>query len=109
MSVLKNGQWPSAVQPDGDAASLDPMTRLSPRWAPLLLVQGEIDNVPGSSLDLAKRAVHEIKDAEVKEAQLVVVPGEAHMFDLPPTVGTTDLGDRWQAVVQGLEWLCAHV
>lgn len=109
MSVLKNGQWLSAVQPDDDAASLDPMTRLSPRWAPLLLVQGEIDNVPGSSLDLAKRAVHEIKDAGVKEAQLVVVPGETHMFDLPPTVGTTDLGDRWQAVVQGLEWLCAHV
>lgn len=109
MSILKNGQWLSAVQPNGDAVSLDPLTRLSPRWGPMMLVQGEIDNVPGTSLDLARRAEDEIKAAGVKEVQLVVVPGEGHMFDLPPTVGTTDLGERWQAVVKGLEWLAVHV
>ena len=109
MSIIKNGQWLSAVQPDGDYASIDPMSRLSPRWAPVMLVQGELDNVPGSSLALAKRAEAELRAAGVKEVQLEVVPGEQHMFDLPPTVGSSDLGHRWEAVVKGLDWLCSHV
>lgn len=109
MSILKNGQWLPAVQPDGDYVSIDPMTRISPRWAPVMLVQGELDNVPGSSLELAKKAERELRDAGVKEVQLEIVPGEQHMFDLPPTVGRTDLCHRWEAVVKGLDWLCDHV
>ena len=109
MSILKNGQWLSSVQPDGDYAALDPMTRVSSTWAPVMLVQGELDSAPGSGLDLAKRAKAEMKAAGVKEAELEVVPGEPHMFDLPPTVGTSDLGPKWKAVVKGLDWLVSHV
>lgn len=109
MSVLKNGQWKGVVQPDGDLAATDPMTHLSEHWAPTMIVQGEVDNLPGSSLELAQRAEKEMKAAGVKEVQLEVVPGESHMFDLPPTVGTSDLGPKWQAVVKGLDWLVTHV
>jgi hypothetical protein len=109
MSVLKNGQWLSAIQPDGDAASLDPMTRVSLQWPPVMLVQGTLDNVPGSSLESAKRAESAMKASGLKEVELVEVAGESHMFDLPPTVGTTDIGEKWQAVVKGLDWLVDHV
>ena len=109
MHVLKHGQWMGIVAPDGDYAAIDPMTRLSVRWAPTMLVQGEIDNVPGSSLELAERAEKAMKAAGVKEVRLEVVQGEAHMFDLPPFVGTSDLGPKWQAVVKGLDWLVTHV
>ncbi|KAK4546179.1 hypothetical protein LTR36_002316 [Oleoguttula mirabilis] len=109
MSILKNGQWLSTVQPDGRYELIDPMTRLSAQWPPVMIVQGEIDNVPGSSRELAQRAEKEIKAAGVKEVRLEVVHGESHMFDLPPTVGTTDLGPKWEAVVKGLEWLRSHV
>jgi acetyl esterase/lipase len=109
MSVLKNGQWNTVVLPDGDLAAVDPMTRLSEKWAPIMIVQGELDNVPGSSLELAQRAEKEMKAAGVKEVQLEVVPGETHMFDLPPMVGTSDLGHKWQAVMKGLDWLVNHV
>lgn len=109
MNVLKHGQWPKVVQPDGDYAAIDPMTRLTSKWCPVMIVQGENDNVPGSSLQLAQRAEKDIKAAGVKEVQLEVVPGETHMFDLPPTVGTSDVGPKWQAVVKGLDWLVSHV
>jgi hypothetical protein len=45
----------------------------------------------------------------VKETRLEVVPGETHMFDLPPLVGTSDLGPKWQAVVKGLDRLTSNV
>ena len=109
MHILKHGQWIPNVLPDGDVAAIDPMTRLNAQWSPVMIVQGEVDNVPGSSLELAQRAEREMKDAGVQEVQLEVVPGEAHMFDLPPMVGTTDLGPKWQAVVKGLDWLMSHV
>ena len=108
-SILKNGDWISTLCPDGDYASLDPLTRINSEWPATMLVQGEIDNVPGSGLELAQRAQKELKAAGVKEAKLSIVPGEGHMFDMPPTVGTSDLGPKWQAVVEGLEFLKAHV
>ena len=85
------------------------MTKAGAQWPPVMIVQGESDNVPGSDLKLAQRAEKEMKDAGVKEVRLEVVPGEGHMFDLPPTVGTSDLGPKWQAVVKGLDWLCSHI
>ncbi|KAK5124027.1 hypothetical protein LTR85_002224 [Meristemomyces frigidus] len=109
MTVLKQGKWPPTVQPDGRYEVMDPMTRLNAQWPPVMIVQGEADNVPGSSLELAQRAEHAMKGAGVKEVRLEVVSGEGHMFDLPPTVGTTDVGPRWEAVVTGLEWLRSHV
>ena len=109
MSTLKNGKWNDVVLPDGDLAAIDPMTRISKDWAPTMIVQGELDNLPGSGLDLAQRAEKELKAAGVKGVQLEVVAGESHMFDLPPMVGTSDLGPKWQAVVKGLDWLVSHV
>ena len=109
MHILKHGKWIGVVLPDSDYAAIDPMTRLNSKWPPVMIVQGEIDNVPGSSLQLAQRAEKEMKAAGVKEVRLEVVPGESHMFDLPPMVGTSDLGPKWQAVLKGLDWLISHV
>lgn len=106
--ILKKGEWMKAICPEGDFAAIDPLTRLGSSWPPVMFVQGDLDNVPGSSLDLVKRAEKEMKAAGVEEVLVKVVPGETHMFDLPPTVGTSDLGPKWQAVVEGLEFLKSH-
>jgi acetyl esterase/lipase len=108
MHVLKHGQWMSVVQPDGDGEAIDPLTRITPHWAPVMIVQGELDNVPGSSLELARRAETQLKSAGV-DVQLEVVQGAMHMFDIAPAVGTSDFGPKWEAVVKGLDWLVGHV
>jgi acetyl esterase/lipase len=108
MMVIKHGEWAKVVQPDGDLAALDPLTRISAKWAPLMIVQGAADNVPGSNLELALKAEKDLKSNHVN-IQLEVVPGEGHMFDIMPAVGTSDLGIKWQAVVKGLDWLLSHV
>lgn len=121
MHILKHGEWIRHVLPttdgeDGDdeeerkkdLAAIDPLTRISGAWPAVMIVQGSEDHVPGSSLELARRAEKELKDGEVEEVKLRVVEGESHMFDLPPTIGTSDLGPKWEAVVEGLEWLKSH-
>jgi acetyl esterase/lipase len=105
MHVIKHGEWLRTTCPDGDIAAIDPMTRISPDWPPVMIVQGEVDNLPGSGLELAQRAEKELKAGGVKEVELEVVQGETHMFDMSPMVGTTDLGPKWQAVVKGLDWV----
>lgn len=87
MHIIKHGEWMSVVAPDGDFAAIDPMTRVSSSWPPIMIVQGEADNIGGSSVQLAQRAEKEMKAAGVKEVHLEVVKGETHMFDLAPTVG----------------------
>lgn len=109
MHILKHGQWLSTVQPDGKYDVLDPMTRLTAQWPPIMIVQGDADFLPGSSLELAQRAEKEMKAGGVCEVRLDVVPGEGHMFDMPPSVGTSDIGSKWEAVLRGLEWLRSHV
>lgn len=108
MHILKHGQWMNSILPDGDFAATDPLTRVSAMWPPILIVQGETDDIGGSGLDLAQRAVDVMRAAGVKKVELEMVPSEGHMFDLPPTIGTTDLGFKWQAVVRGMEWLKTH-
>ncbi|KAK5697128.1 hypothetical protein LTR17_023992 [Elasticomyces elasticus] len=109
MHIIKHGEWLQKVQPDGDYASIDPLTRVSVEWPPVMMVQGELDDVPGSSLEMAQRAELKLKDAGVKEVVLEVVPGVKHMFDMPPSVGSSDLGPTWEAVERGLTWLVDHV
>ena len=109
MSILKKGAWLKAICPDGDFSAIDPLSRLGSHWSPVMFVQGDMDNVPGSSLNLVQRAVKDMEAAGVKEVVVKVVPGETHMFDLPPMVGTSDLGPKWQAVVAGLSFLKSHV
>lgn len=107
--ALKHGQWPSILQPDGNYEAIDPFTRLNASWPPVMLVQGDADRLPGSGMALVQRAVDEMKAAGVSEVELEVIEGESHMFDLPPTIGRSDVGPKWQAVVKGLDWLCSHV
>ena len=109
MALVRHGKLLSTVVPDGDYAAMDPMTRVGSHWPPTMVVQGEADLVPGSRVAEVRRAEREMKEAGVKEVELVLVPDEGHVFDLPPAVGTSDLGPRWQAVVKGLDWLCSHV
>lgn len=107
MQIIKSGQWMPTVQPDGDFAAIDPLTRLTGDWPPVMIVQGEVDNVPGSSFALAQRADKEMKDAGVEKVALEIVPGQGHVFDLPP--GASQAGDpRWVSVVRGLDWLTEH-
>lgn len=103
MHIIKSGKWMSTVQPDGDFSAIDPLTRLNVDWPPVMIVQGEKDERPGSSLELAQRAEREIRDAGV-EVALEFVAGEDRAFDL--ALGASEPGDlRWAAVVKGLEWL----
>nr|POE63237.1 methylphloroacetophenone synthase [Quercus suber] len=99
MHLLKHGQWISTIQPDNKLAAIDPTTRLHASWPPVMIVQGEKDNIPGSELPLAERALLEMRAKGIK-AELEIVAGETHMFDLPPTVGTVDTGVKWQAVLK---------
>ena len=107
MHTIKTGKWMTTVKPDGDFAAIDPLTRLNANWPPIMIVQGENDTVPGSSLELAQRAEKEIRDAGVEKVALEVVPGEGHAFDLAPSA--SEPGEpRWAAVVKGLNWLKQH-
>ena len=73
-----------------------------------MIVHGSEDYVPGRSLELVQRAEKKMKDAGVKEVRVEIVEGARHSFDHAPTVGTSDLGPSWQAVVKGLEWVISH-
>ncbi|KAK6424320.1 hypothetical protein LTR95_016402, partial [Oleoguttula sp. CCFEE 5521] len=103
-----NGQWAKIACPDVDYAALDPVARQENIFPPTIIVQGDADNVPGSSLALAERAAQDLK-ARGTDVRLYVVPEATHMFDLPPMVGTSDLGPKWQAVVEGLSLLKSNV
>lgn len=104
VQLLDTGRWASTVQPDGDFAAIDPLTRLHTGWPPVMIVQGELDDVPGSSLELARRAEREIKDAGNEQITVEVVTGQGHAFDLASEA--SQIGDpRWAAVVKGIDWL----
>jgi acetyl esterase/lipase len=109
MDVGSKGKWMSTLCPDGNYKSIDPLTRLSDNWPPTMFVNGEIDPIPGSTLDLAKRAEKDMRDAGVREVVVKVVSGVGHMFDLLKPLGAEDLGSEWQAVVDGLQFLKDHV
>jgi pimeloyl-ACP methyl ester carboxylesterase len=109
LHLVKKGQWLSTVQPDRKFSALDPMTRINEHWPPVMIIQGDADSVPGSGLDLARKAEKQLKDGWVRDVQLMVVPEAGHMFDLPSAVGTIDLVPKWEAVTTGLDWLKNHV
>lgn len=109
MDVSTKGKWLSNLCPDGDYTPIDPLMRLNDNWPPVMFVTGELDPIPGSTLDLVKRAEQEMNTAGIKEVVVKVVPGVGHMFDLLKPLGTEDLGSEWQAVVEGLQFLASHV
>ena len=109
IDICTKGKWLSTLCPDGDYDSIDPLTRLNANWPPVMFVCGEADTIPGSTLDLAKRAEVDMRNAGVKEVVLEVVPDAGHMFDMLKPLGTEDLGSEWQSVVAGLQFLESHV
>lgn len=109
VEMCTKGKWVSILCPKGDYASIDPMTHLKADWPPIKIISGETDTIPGSTLDLMKRAEKDIRNAGVKEFSLEIVPGVGHMFDLLKPLGTEDLGSEWQTVVSGLQFLKDHV
>jgi acetyl esterase/lipase len=109
VEVCTKGKWMSTLCPEGDYTSIDPLTRLGGSWPPVMFVSGEADMIPGSTLELVKRAEKDMLGAGVKEVVVEVVPGVGHMFDLLKPLGTEDLGSEWQAVVRGLQFLKNHV
>ena len=112
MHQLKNGTWLKAIQPDGNFEACDPAALIKTKaatWPPTLILQGDRDKTPASTIELAERAVAELKAAGAKKVEVHTVPGEGHMFDILSTVGTTDLGPKWVATKKGLDHLVEHV
>ena len=108
LSILKKGTFIETVAPDGKLELMDPclsFAEVGKQWPPTIFVQGDKDDLPGSGIEYVERAVGELKAAGAKKIELERVVGESHVFDLPPFVGTTDLGPKWQAVVKGLDFL----
>jgi acetyl esterase/lipase len=109
MGMRAKGKWLSTLCPDGDYNSIDPLTRLSGNWPPVMFVSGEADTIPGSTLDLVKRAEKDMRQAGVKKVVVKTVPGAGHLFDLLKPLGAEDFGSEWQAVVEGMQFLKDHV
>lgn len=109
MHVSTRGLWMKTLCPDGNYASIDPLTRLSADWPPVMFVTGEADVIPGSGLDLVQRAEKDMKAAGMEEIVVRVLPGAGHMFDLIKPLGSEDFGPEWQVVVEGLHFLESHV
>jgi acetyl esterase/lipase len=109
VDVCTKGKWMSSLCPDGDYASIDPLTRVTAGWPPIMFVCGEDDAIPGSTLDLMKRAEDDMRKVGVKEVVVEIVPRVGHMFDLLKPLGAEDLGSEWQSVVAGLQFLKDHV
>lgn len=110
--ALKNGKWGSIVSPNGDFVAIDPCTKfesVGSQWPPTAFVSPEEDHLPGSGPDLIERAVKDLKAAGASTVEVINVPGQSHMFDMPPPVGTTDLDIKWEKVKEGLDFLIKHV
>jgi acetyl esterase/lipase len=105
VDMCTKGKWLSTLCPDGDYRSIDPLTRLNADWPPVMIITGEVDTIPGSTLDLAKRAEADMQAAGVKEVVMKAVPVVGHMFDL---LEPFEAGE-WQAVVEGLRFLESRV
>lgn len=109
LKVLAAGAMMEAVMPGGkNLEAIDPVVRfkeVGAQWPPTVFVQGDKDDVSGSGIELVERAVGELKKVGAAKVEVVRVAGEGHVFDLPPMVGTSDLGEKWQAVLKGLDFL----
>lgn len=108
-TLLKHGQLMQTVCPDGDYAIMDPIADLTGYSTPTSFIQGDADNIPGSGVQLVQKAGKDLRAAGVKDVRAHFVKGETHMFDLPPMVGTSDLGPRWEAVKMGLDFLFVYL
>jgi acetyl esterase/lipase len=127
-SLLKNGTWLSAIMspfpltkiapahraPNPSLSLIDPSSRFtSPETAshlpPTIFVQGTADDVPGSCIEYASRAVAELGAAGAQIVEAEAVEGAPHAFDMmlaPDLEGPP--AAMWQSVVKGLDFLGRH-
>lgn len=107
-TLIKKGILTSTVQPDGDYAAIDPTTtfrKVGASWPPTVFVSPQDDDIPGCVEGYIYKAVGEMKAAGAKEVKVVPVASATHMFDIAPTVGTSDMGPKWMAVKAALDFV----
>jgi acetyl esterase/lipase len=107
-SNLAKGIWIQQVEfgEDANPASIDPATYIrDTKFPPVMIVQGEEDDSPGSTLDVAVRFAKELKEKGDAESILVPVPAAKHMFDMALGPGQ----DGWEVIENGLKFLYDRV
>ncbi|TIA05953.1 alpha/beta-hydrolase [Aureobasidium pullulans] len=112
INLLKTGTWNTAITSSPEElAALDPCSKFTDAgavWPPTFFIQGDLDETPGSRIDLVVKAADELRNAGAEDVQVEIVQGARHMFDAMPGVGTQDLGASWLAVKKGLDFLIAR-
>ncbi|KAL8798528.1 MAG: hypothetical protein Q9182_006584 [Xanthomendoza sp. 2 TL-2023] len=112
MSHLKRGNWISAVQPDGNFRAMDPCVLFAEKgasWPPTIFVQGDKDDLPGSSLEYVERAINDLKTSGASKIELMRVEGESHMFDTSPDAAIGQPTRKAEAVKSALDFLAENV
>ena len=112
MAHLKHGTWAQAMQPDNNYKAIDPcafFVEHGKNWPATVFVQGDKDDLPGSSIEYVERAVSELKEASAAKVVMERVEGEAHMFDMAPDAAVPGQNKKAQAVERALQFLRENV
>ncbi|KAL8809205.1 MAG: hypothetical protein Q9200_003619 [Gallowayella weberi] len=112
LSHLEHGSWTSTVQPDRNFRAMDPCVLFAEKgasWPPTILVQGDKDDLPGSSLEYVERAITDLKTAGASKVELMRVEGESHMFDMSPDAAVGQPTRKAEAVKSALDFLARNV
>lgn len=100
-NILRHGPWLRSLQPDGDVAAIDPAARVHADLAPMYIIGGAEDNVPGRSEVYVWGIADNSKAAGVKEVRVDGLQGRERRLDRCEEV--------WKATGRGLDWLDEHV
>ncbi|KAI4162681.1 MAG: hypothetical protein LQ342_003727 [Letrouitia transgressa] len=112
LSQLRTGNWIAAMQPDKNYEAIDPCVRLREKgtqWPPTVIVQGDLDDLPGSGIEYVNRAVKDLKGAGAKLVEVEIAEGESHMFDMKPEAAVGQEGKKAEVVKKALDFLRKHV
>lgn len=99
---LKRGTWITAVVKDGHIDRIDGSTGFSRDYPPTMFIHGTSDTFTSHSF--SERAYSELRELGVN-AELLLVPGKDHMFDMVLNEEDADFRDF---VVPGLRFLMAN-
>ncbi|THW84138.1 alpha/beta-hydrolase [Aureobasidium pullulans] len=115
INLLKTGTWNTAITSSPEElAALDPCSEFTDAgavwavWPPTFFIQGDLDETPGSRIDLVVKAADELRNAGADYVEVEIVQGARHMFDAMPGVGTQYLEPSWLAVKKGLDFLISR-
>lgn len=100
------------MQPDKNYEAIDPCVRLREKgtqWPPTVIVQGDLDDLPGSGIEYVNRAVKDLKGAGAKLVEVEIAEGESHMFDMKPEAAVGQEGKKAEVVKKALDFLRKHV